>query len=307
MNTIKIKHRRSIYIQIIMFLALLGTATTANAQLNEFQSMYFQNKYLINPAMAGADKGLILNLGYQGQFDPVPGNPKLMSATGEYNAGNRVGLGLNFGSNQAGLITNTRVVGTFAYHLPIGPEDQKLHFGVSVGGTFASIDYNKVSGNVNDPTLQNFNEGGRLDGDFGIAYTDKLWTIQASLPNLNQHIGDDNNYSARQYIDRSVFYSAISYKIYVSDRINDFNLEPIVAYRGINGFKDIFDAGARFNMPEYHMNVSALYHTNETIAAAIGVTVDKLNIFLATANYIGRKGVYANNTFEIGLSYNFLE
>lgn len=295
---------RSIHLKIIIFL-ILGATHVANAQLTEFQSMYFQNKYLANPAMAGSVQGLILNIGYQGQWDPVPGNPKLMNATLEYNSGNRVGLGLNVDSDKAGLINRTRVLGTYAYHLPVGSEDQKLNFGLSLGGNFASIDYSRVIGDITDPALQNFKEGGSLDGDIGIAYTSKLWTIQFALPNLNRLFFNDDDV-VKKSIDRSLFYSAISYKIFLDNSLNDFNFEPIIAYRGVKGYKDILDAGVRFNMPEYHINVSGFYHTNEAISGSFGISIDKLGIFLSSSNYIGNKGAYANNTFELGLNYNFL-
>ena len=42
-----------------------GSIQQANAQLTGFHSAYFTNEYLNNPAMAGMEKGLDLNLGYQ--------------------------------------------------------------------------------------------------------------------------------------------------------------------------------------------------------------------------------------------------
>lgn len=122
---------------------ILG-ANAANAQLTEFQSMYFQNQYLANPAMAGLEKGLNLNIGYQRQWAPVPENPVLMNATMEYNSGNRASLGLNVSSDKAGLINRTKVMRTYAYHLPIGGNDQKINFGLSLGANFAAIDYSKI-------------------------------------------------------------------------------------------------------------------------------------------------------------------
>lgn len=163
MNTMKIKSMKAIYIQAIMFLLILGT-NSANAQLTEYESMYFQNQYINNPAMAGLEQGMKFNIGYQRQWDEVPGNPILMNATFEYNSGNRTGLGLNVNSDRAGLINRTRIMATYAYHLPIGV-DQKIHFGLSAGAKFSSIDYNKVIGNMDDIALQNYNEGAIFDGD----------------------------------------------------------------------------------------------------------------------------------------------
>jgi len=283
-----------------MFLIILGT-NSANAQLTEYESMYFQNQYINNPAMAGLEEGMKLNIGYQRQWDEVPGNPILMNATFEYNGGNRTGLGLNVTSDRAGLINRTRIMGTYAYHLPIGAEE-KLNFGLSAGAKFASIDYNKMIGDKDDVVLQNFNKGAEVDGDLGIAYTSRLLTIQASLPKLHNLFYENDN-GIQNYADRSTFYSAVSYKILLSNYDEDLNIEPLVAYRGIKGHKDILDMGARFNFPDYKMNISAFYHTNKTVSTAFGISLDDLGVFLAYSKYFGSLGAYANNTFEVGLNY----
>jgi type IX secretion system PorP/SprF family membrane protein len=291
---------KTIYIKAIMFLILLGT-NAANAQLTEYESMYFQNQYLGNPAMAGLNEGIKLNIGYQRQWDQVPGNPILMNATLEYNSGNRTGLGLNVNGDRAGLINRTRILGTYAYHLPIGV-DQKLHFGLSAGAKFTSIDYGKVIGEREDISLQNFNEGAAFDGDLGMAYTSSRLTIQASLPNLNSFFYNTDD-GVKKYVDRSTFYSAVSYKILFSNEDENLNIEPLLAYRGVKGNKDILDAGARFNLPDYKMNLSAFYHTNKTVSTAFGISLDDLGVFLAYSKYFGSLGAYANNTFEVGLNY----
>ncbi|MFQ6603858.1 PorP/SprF family type IX secretion system membrane protein [Flavobacterium sp. C3NV] len=307
MNTTKKIFMRLFAIKPILFLSIvLVVNNTANAQLNKFEAMYYQNQYLGNPAMAGFNKGLNVNIGYQRQWDDVPGNPVMMYATAEYNPESRAAYGLNFYSDRAGLITNTRVLGTFAYHLPLDGEDRKINFGLSLGGRFLSLDKSKINGDINDPSIQNFDEGGALDGDFGISYTTRLLTVQAAVPNLNNTFFENDN-GERRYVDSQIFYSAISYKIYVSSRINDFNIEPLVAYRGIRGYKDIVDIGANFTMPEYNMNISAMYHTNEVISGSFGINLDKLGIFLSYSSFIGNTGAFANDGFELGLRYKFLE
>lgn len=294
-------------IKKMLFLSIILLVTNAaNAQLNRFEAMYFQNQYIGNPAMAGINKGVNLNIGYQGQWNDVPGSPALMYVTLEYNPESRVAYGLNFNNDKAGLITNTRVLGTFAYHLPLDGEDRKLNFGLSLGTRILSLDNSKVTGDIDDPSLQNFNQGAALDGDFGISYTTRLLTVQAAVPNLN-NVFFENDDGERRYVDNQIFYSAISYKVFLSSRINDFNIEPLLAYRGIRGYKDIVDIGGRFNMPEYHLNISAMYHTNEAISGAFGVQLDKLGIFLSYSSYIGNNGAFANDSYEIGLRYNFLD
>lgn len=291
---------------VLLLSIVLLVTNTAHAQLNRFEAMYYQNQYLGNPAMAGLNKGLNVNIGYQRQWDQVPGNPVLLYATAEYNPESRMAYGVNFNSDRAGLITNSRILGTFAYHLPVDGEDGKVNFGLSIGARFLSLDKSKINGDITDPSIQNFDEGGALDGDFGISYTNKLLTVQAAVPNLNNTFFENDN-GERRYVDNQIFYSAISYKLYVSSRINDFNIEPLVAFRGIRGYKDIVDIGANFSMPEYKMNISAMYHTNQVISGSFGITLEKHGIFLSYSSFIGNTGAYANDVFELGLRYKFLE
>ena len=71
-----------LFIGILMIMAL-----SVNAQITSIQSVFFQNQYLINPAMAGIDTGLNLNMSYHKQWLDVPGSPRLTSFTADYNSG----------------------------------------------------------------------------------------------------------------------------------------------------------------------------------------------------------------------------
>src|ERR1700712_4005698 len=98
---------------------MLLSSTWCKAQLNPMQSIYYQNRYLFNPAMAGLEEGLNLNLSHQQQWNPFPGAPKSESLTADYHSTDKVGFGLNLSDNTAGLFGETRLMGTYAYHLPI--------------------------------------------------------------------------------------------------------------------------------------------------------------------------------------------
>ena len=102
----------------LLTVMLMLAATCCKAQLNPYQAIYYQNRYLANPAMAGVDKGLNINLAYQQQWSSFPGSPKIQSLTTEYQATDKVALGLNINDDQSGVFRQTRVMGTYAYHLP---------------------------------------------------------------------------------------------------------------------------------------------------------------------------------------------
>ncbi|MBW4888968.1 PorP/SprF family type IX secretion system membrane protein [Mucilaginibacter sp. HMF5004] len=287
-------------VSILCMVLILGIQQ-ASAQLTGMQTMYYQNQYLANPAMAGMEQGLNINLGYQQQWTSVPGGPKLQNFTADYNSGNNVGLGLNVSGDNAGLINRTRVMGTYAYHLPLSDKDDKLSFGLSLGINDTYIDYTKVNGDQGDVAVQNFNQRSiYVDGDFGISYTGRKFTAQAALPNMKTlFFSNDNNNNLE--VDRATFFTALSYKIHADNGISNYTLEPKIAYRGVKGFDNILDAGAQMTMNDYNINFGGMYHTNKSFTITFGVNLAAMDIMAAYSNNTGPLSVYANNTFEFGI------
>eukprot|EP01132_Coremiostelium_polycephalum_P022766 gene22766-27048_t len=106
----------------------------SKAQLNPFQGQYYTNRYLANPAMAGIEKGIALNLSYRSPFNNIPGAPIAQNLTADYGF-NRVGLGLNLTLDKAGLQRFVRALASYAYHLQLNDQTSALHFGLSAGIT----------------------------------------------------------------------------------------------------------------------------------------------------------------------------
>jgi type IX secretion system PorP/SprF family membrane protein len=286
------------YLMISTVLIIIG-GQHARAQLTSFHSMYFENEYLANPAMAGLQKGLNIDLGYQQQWTNVPGAPKLQNVTADYNSGNNVGLGINVNADQAGLINRTRAMVTYAYHLPIN-SNSKLNFGLSLGINDTYIDYSKIVGDAGDIQAANYNnQKVYVDGDFGISYTTNKLTVQGAIPNLKsvffQKDGEDLD------VDRSTFFTAASYKFISDNRYNNITVEPKVAFRGIKGFDNILDAGLNVDLTNYNFNLSGIYHTNKTITFGVGFSLPATDLLFAYTNNTGPLRSYANNTFEFGV------
>jgi hypothetical protein len=122
-------------------------------------------------------------------------------------------------------------------------ENNQLNFGASVGILNERVDYSGVNGDMTDPSIAEFNSKGSLfDGDFGIAYTSDKLNIEAAIPNLRSFIKQENDNN----VDRSRFYAAASYKLTTGNGANLLEIEPKIAFRSIQGYKSIFDAGANF-------------------------------------------------------------
>ncbi len=293
-------HRIKIAAVILTMFMVALNVKQADAQLTDFHSQYFQNEYLANPAMAGTEKGLNLNMGYQQQWTTVPGAPKLQNLTADYNSGNRVGLGINVNSDQAGLINSTRAMLSYAYHLPLNGSDNKLNFGLSLGVNDSYIDYNRIAGDAGDLEVQSYNNQKiSIDGDVGVAYTSKSITLQGTLPNLKSVFFPTNDETLD--VDRSTFFSAISYKLFFDNQYSNFTVEPKVAFRGVKGFDNILDAGVNLDMTNYHFNLSGIYHSNQSVTFGAGLDLQATELLFAYTNNTGPLKTYASNTFEFGL------
>ncbi|NQX30091.1 PorP/SprF family type IX secretion system membrane protein [Pedobacter boryungensis] len=288
-----------------LLLAAMGTAPV-KAQLNPMGASFYQNQYLSNPAMAGTDGGIKLNLHYRNQWSSVPGAPVNYALTGEFALPDKKSsVGVNAYNDKAGLLSRTRVVGTFAYHLPLNGVSETLSFGLSVGFMNERIDDAALNGDISDPGISNFNNKPTyIDGDFGIAYTNKQWNAQASVPNLNSFL----NRSKRESADVGTYYASVSYKIFEDEEDYGYNVEPKLAYRGIRSHSDIFDVGAQVSLGggETKTRGMVVYHSSKSVSAGLGLLMKSRYELNAIYNSpTAALTSYTNGTFEVGLGLRF--
>lgn len=286
---------------------ILLSGNYAYAQLTNIQSIYFQNQYLANPALAGMEHQLNLNMDYHQQWIGLPGSPTLTTFTADYNSGNKVGLGLNVYSDNAGLINRTRIMGTYAYHIPLNDKGAKLSLGLSIGFSDAYINESNVVGDVGDLAVSQFNSHGvYADGDIGIAYTSPKFNAQLALPNLKSVFFQSQADAVD--VEASTFYAAMSYKIQLNYAANYsiFNIEPKVAYRGVKGYSNVIDVG--FNLyrttfeDNYQLDMQAMYHSDNSLSWGFGIDYHTLGLLFTYTYNTGPLSSYANNTFELGVS-----
>jgi len=289
-----------------MALSLMVLATgieKASAQLDPLAAQYYNNQYLANPAFAGiTGDGLILNAAYRKLWSNIDGAPLTQNITADYGFNNKVGLGLNLNNESAGLQRQTRIVASYAYHIPLSSGGQQLHFGISAGILSQRLENSDIYGNPNDVLVGNYN--GRktyLDGDFGAAYTSGRFNLQAAIPNLKSFFKKDEIKQA----DVATFYTAASYRISFSEGINGVDLEPKVAFRGVKGYDNIWDAGTQLTFADKQLLFIGMYHSNES--ATFGLGMDFRKKYLISGMYTTQTSAlsgYTNGSFELNLRLN---
>ncbi len=286
----------------MLILISFSGATQAWAQLYPLGAQYFHNQYLGNPATAGIDSGFRADLSNRVQWNDVPGAPVNQVFTGVLRTG-KVGLGLSLNKEKEGLMNSLRTMATLAYHLPLN-NDQKLHFGLSVGMLTQRIRIEDIVGNQGDPSVSNYNSREFfLDGDYGMAYTNSKLKVQLAIPNLKNFFNTDYFRTS----NFSVFYSAITYKIGNPSNKNSMLMEPIIAFRGVKGFKNIMDAGTKISFSNDRLNLSGIYHSTGNSTFGIGFNYNSaigISSMYSTGTSVLR-GFSTTGDFEINLKLSF--
>lgn len=293
-------YKKIIYTILTVSLLLAINSQKVMAQLHPLGMQYYSNQYLGNPAMAGVNEGISINGGHRQQWSGIPGAPTTQALTAEYGK-NRVGLGLNLNNDAAGLLKRTRVAATYAYHLPLS-DNQKLHFGISLGMMYERVENEMIDGDPTDGSLDRFaRKENYVDGDFGMAYTSNGLTIQGAIPNLQQFIKKETNLKS---VDKSTFLAAISYH-WNLDPQNSASLEPKVTFRGVKGYHNIVDVGVNLGLVEDKVSIMGVYHSSKSATFGLGSTYKSFFLMGMYTTETAALRSYVNGEFELSLGYRF--
>ena len=169
-------------------------------------SQYILNKFLINPAFAGAEGFTSINLSARKNWLYNKYAPATMSITGHTRILNksrmgkslsikrktrrrkprgRVGVGGQIYSNKNGAISQTGLQATYSYHVPI--RSSQLSFGISASSYQFSVNKNLVMEDLedaNDPVINKLGNRILPDGTFGVFYTIYGYYIGYSVDKL---------------------------------------------------------------------------------------------------------------------------
>ncbi len=224
----------------VVFFFAVGQA--ALAQQLPLYSQYLYNKFMINPAQAGADGFTSFNitareqwLGYSGAprtyslsyqtrflkrtyrlkkniFDETVYRPKTMG---------HVGLGGYIYSDQNGLVHRTGFQTTYSYHFWVDDYTQ-LSFGLALTGYHYIITANEDS--FEDPTEPWLNDNLRRgifvpDADFGVYLLDPDYEVGFSAQQMFGALGKFGSKSYRNFSMDRHFYLFGSYNFYTGTHI----------------------------------------------------------------------------------------
>jgi type IX secretion system PorP/SprF family membrane protein len=269
-----------------------------------FSTGYFQNQYLFNPAMSGVKNGEgALGAAYTKPTN-IPNAPTTVALTGNYGFSESGAIGLNVVYDHAGLLNTTRIMGTYGYTLKLSNvNDDRLAFGLSIGGVQRRLNSGDIMGDPNDPVLYGYNDQKmKVEADLGAAYIGKSLTVQAAFPNMVSYFRKENDNVA----DLATFFTAVSYKIRTADDDDAIVVEPKAVFRGVKGTDNIVDFGANVTALKELINVFGMYHTSKSVTFGAGLKViDAIQITVAYNTQASDLTAYSAGGLEFGLRYMF--
>jgi type IX secretion system PorP/SprF family membrane protein len=191
---------KSIYIYILF---ILSTATMYSQQLS-LQSQFMIDKFVINPAFAGTQNGIPINLGVRRQWAGIQEAPVTQYISANLSLGDGIGIGGVIFNEASGPTRRTGISLSGAYQIVLSRYGQNYHelsFGASAIISQHVLDKNKLETFLpDDPTiLQAYGSQTLPDANFGVYYhnSDKYFA-SLSVVNLLQTRVDIYNITNKQ-------------------------------------------------------------------------------------------------------------
>ncbi len=274
------------------------------AQQIPLSTLYSYNTIQLNPAVAGIEKGIHLNLAHRQQWVGFDGAPITTWLTSQMQLSPKIGIGFSMSYDQVSFLERFQSEGTFAYHLKIDKKST-LDMGISLGFLQGSLNLNDVISfnDINDPIIQNSNLNGiAFNSQFGLAYTfnNKL-NIGLSIPHLFTSSIDmslETIEGAYDLVKHNIIYA--SYNI---DLSQDIRFKPMFLIRKVSDIESQWDFMGNLDIKnKYWGGFGIRQHGGFIVNIGMNAIED---LGITYAYEFNRNGVayFSSGSHEIMLSY----
>ncbi|MGB1270281.1 MAG: PorP/SprF family type IX secretion system membrane protein [Flavobacteriaceae bacterium] len=251
--------------------ALLFSITSFAQQTPEY-TFWRQNMSLINPAYVGSTEKTEINvISYKDQFNGVHDGPQTQSLAAQGSFNDNVGVGLEIVSDRVFIQKETNVFANFSYKLSFG-EGQDLFLGLKAGGSFFSVDFNKLQ--TSDPINQG--QVSKFNPNFGLGayYKADKYFVSLSVPRILQaeRYEEISGGAAQEATDATLVMFGGGYYYDLNENIQ---LIPALMTRYIDGapFGLDFSASARFYKK---FELGGSYRLNDSMSVMASFEVGKM-------------------------------
>ena len=296
---------------IISAIAALLIYTSASAQTNPLLGQYFQNLQAYNPAHAGMNDYLDINMGIRQQWAGFEGSPRTLylSANGilKFNRstestakpGFKHGLGGYLFSDKQGPYKQSEISLAYAAHVPL-TSDLYLSLGASPAIYNAKVDMSDVwvKDMANDQTYQSMIANGSsntyLHVNMGISLYSKNFYFSYSMAEAAKVSLSGNE----EISDQMRHHILGGYRI---DLENNFELMPNAFIRFDQTKPAFYEGGIRARYQENYW-LGACYRNDHTYVGMLGFTFnDKYRLGYSFEYKTKDISRYSNGTHEINI------
>lgn len=287
---------------VLSFICCLLWVDQANAQQDPQYTQYMYNMNVVNPAYAGLNEGLAINLLYRNQWSSLEGAPETFTLAAHSPIGEKTGLGLSIIRDELGPVRETNAYADFSYTIPVSKTFQ-LAFGLKAGATFHEVGLTTLE--LQDPGDPFFSENVNRTypniGTGAFLYSDRFY-IGASVPNLLNSVHLDQ--TDLKFGSETNHYFVTSG--YVFEPNENLKLKPSVLV------KSSFEAPVSFDinmnalfLEKFELGVS--YRLDDSFSGIVGFqATPDLRIGYAYDAVTSEINNVAPASHEIVLSYNLI-
>ncbi len=297
MLSVLLKSANKLWRASITMYCLLACCPVVFGQQRPQYTQYPFNNYLINPAFTGIENYTDLKLGYRNQWTGLEGAPQTTYVTvntplgenflnGGAGSGNPAersylrtymasephhGIGAQFISDKAGLISQTTIAGSYAYHLGLS-YNTNLAVGMTAGASQYSINTSLITvENPIDPTINNGNDSKwNPDISAGAVLYGANYYAGASIQQLLSQTIFDSNTNQSKTVPHFLLTGGL--RLYMTD---DLSLLPSVLFKFIKPAPTTFDANLKLAFRDV-LWVGASYRRNDSFGTLVGFNVNSL-------------------------------
>lgn len=278
--------------------------SAVNAQQLSLTSQYMMNNYILNPAIAGTENFIPINLNIRNQWVNIKGAPVTQSLSSHAYLGKNIGIGGVVFNDVTGPTRRTGASVSVAYHVRLNKAyTRKLSFGLA--GVFFQHYINKDQLTTDQPEdmsiLNGFNNQFCPDANFGIYFseTDRFYAgfsimnlleIKKDLFSLSHTI---NNPIERTYY----FHGGYHFKLG-----KDFGFEPSLMMQFQEQTPIQFDFNGRFSWRRM-IWLGGSYRMKDAAVVMLGLDFKHFCLGYSYDITLSEIKKYSYGSHEINLTY----
>ena len=283
--------------RIFFSIAILVIVQSVSAQQLASVSQYMENKYVFNPAVAGSLSYSPLALTYKRDWTGIDDAPTTQMISAHFLATDNVGLGGKIFNYSTGKLSKMGIEGTYAYHIKMGSNGDKLSLGLSL--QLYQFFLNKSQLTLEEPgdDVMLFGSDKLItpDAAFGVYYyNDKYFAGLSAYQLFNRKVDlmNDNLFDNRQV--RHYFLTGG----YDFDINSNFSIEPSILAKYIEAGIAQLDINAKVTYKQtVWMGLS--YRTQDAVSINLGIRKDRF-VFGYSYDYtLSDIHKYSNGSHEL--------